>query len=149
MTRLAPRPARTRRGLVLAGLVLAMFMAAIEGTIVATAMPSIAGSLGGFALYAWVFAGYLLMQAVTTPMFGKLADLIGRKPVFVAGVTVFLAGSVACGFAASMPWLIAFRLVQGLVDKASKGSTLHKNTAARKKSRLAARLRKMREGASA
>lgn len=119
MTQTPPRsaptpPGSTRRGPVLAALVLAMFMAAIEGTIVATAMPSIAGALGGFALYAWVFAGYLLVQAVTTPMFGKLADLIGRKPVFIAGVAVFLAGSVACGFATSMPWLIAFRLVQGL-----------------------------------
>lgn len=105
---------RTRRGPVLAALVLAMFMAAIEGTIVATAMPDIAASLGGFALYSWVFSSYLLMQAVTTPLFGKLADLHGRKPVFVAGVTVFLIGSLACGFAPSMPWLIAFRLVQGL-----------------------------------
>lgn len=98
----------------LAGLVLAMFMSAIEGTIVATAMPDIAASLGGFSLYAWVFAGYLLMQAVTTPMFGKAADLVGRKPVFVAGVSVFLAASIACGFAESMPWLIAFRLLQGI-----------------------------------
>lgn len=104
----------TRRGPVTAALVAAMFMAAIEGTIVATAMPSIVGSLGGFALYGWVFAGYLLMQAVATPLFGRAADLIGRKPVFVAGVAIFLAGSVACGFAPSMPWLIAFRLVQGL-----------------------------------
>ena len=96
------------------GLVLAMFMAAIEGTIVATAMPSIAASLGGFALYAWVFSAYLLMQAVGTPVFGKLADLMGRKPVFVAGVSIFLAGSLACGLATSMPALIAFRLVQGL-----------------------------------
>ncbi|MDZ7801386.1 MAG: MDR family MFS transporter [Trueperaceae bacterium] len=110
----SPSPARrTRRGPVLAALVLAMFMAAIEGTIVATAMPSIAGSLGGFALYGWVFASYLLMQAATTPMFGKLADLFGRKSVFTLGVAVFLAGSVACGFATSMPWLIAFRFVQG------------------------------------
>lgn len=91
-----------------------MFMSAIEGTIVATAMPDIAASLGGFSLYAWVFAGYLLMQAVTTPMFGKAADLVGRKPVFVAGVSVFLIASVACGFAPSMPWLIAFRLLQGV-----------------------------------
>ncbi len=103
----------TRRRPVTAALVAAMFMAAIEGTIVATAMPSIVGSLGGFALYGWVFAGYLLMQAVATPLFGRAADLVGRKPVFVAGVAIFLAGSVACGFAPSMPWLIAFRLVQG------------------------------------
>lgn len=91
-----------------------MFMSAIEGTIVATAMPDIAASLGGFSLYAWVFAGYLLMQAVTTPMFGKAADLAGRKPVFVVGVSIFLAASVACGFATSMPWLVAFRLLQGI-----------------------------------
>jgi len=91
-----------------------MFMAAIEGTIVATAMPNIAGSLGNFALYSWVFSAYLLMQAVTTPMFGKLSDLYGRKPVFVIGVLVFLAGSVACGLAPSMEWLIVFRLVQGI-----------------------------------
>lgn len=107
-------PPATRRSFVLAGLVLAMFMSAIEGTIVATAMPNIAASLGGFSLYAWVFAGYLLMQAVTTPMFGKAADLVGRKPVFVVGVSIFLAASVACGFATSMPWLIAFRLLQGI-----------------------------------
>lgn len=110
-----PRSVRsTRRSFVLAGLVLAMFMSAIEGTIVATAMPDIAASLGGFSLYAWVFAGYLMMQAVTTPMFGKAADVVGRKPVFIAGVSVFLAASIACGFADSMPLLIAFRLLQGI-----------------------------------
>ncbi|HKI55720.1 MAG TPA: MDR family MFS transporter [Trueperaceae bacterium] len=107
-------PGRTRRPLVLAALVLAMFMAAIEGTIVATAMPSIAASLGGFALYSWVFSAFLLMQAVTTPLFGKLADLFGRKPVFVGGVVVFLIGSVLCGFAPSMLVLVGFRFVQGL-----------------------------------
>lgn len=104
----------TRRPLVLAALVLAMFMAAIEGTIVATAMPSIAASLGGFALYSWVFSAFLLMQAVATPLFGKLADLFGRKPVFVAGVVIFLVGSVLCGFAPSMLVLVGFRFVQGL-----------------------------------
>ncbi len=98
----------------LAALVLALFMAAIEGTIVATAMPSIAASLGGFALYSWVFSSFLLMQAITTPMFGKLADLYGRRPVFVGGVVVFMIGSVLCGFAPSMGVLIAFRFVQGL-----------------------------------
>ncbi|HEV2146950.1 MAG TPA: MDR family MFS transporter [Longimicrobiaceae bacterium] len=108
------RPARrTRRPLVLSALVLAMFLAAIEGTIVATAMPSIAAKLGGFSLYGWVFSSYLLMQAVTTPIFGKLADLFGRKPVFIAGVLVFMLGSVLCGFAHSMTWLIAFRFLQG------------------------------------
>lgn len=95
-------------------LVLAMFLAAIEATIVATAMPSIAAELGGFALYGWVFSSYLLMQAITTPIFGKLADVYGRKPVFVAGVAIFLVGSVMCALAGNMPLLVAFRLVQGI-----------------------------------
>ncbi|MEJ2667210.1 MAG: MDR family MFS transporter [Deinococcales bacterium] len=91
-----------------------MFMAAIEGTIVATAMPSIVASLGGFALYSWVFSAFLLMQAITTPLFGRLADLFGRKPVFVGGVAVFLVGSVLCGLAPSMLVLIGFRFIQGV-----------------------------------
>ena len=105
---------RTHRALVLTALVVAMFLAAIEGTIVATAMPSIAARLGGFSLYSWVFSSYLLMQAVTTPIFGKLADLYGRKPVFIAGVTIFLLGSLLCGLADSMGMLVAFRFVQGI-----------------------------------
>src|SRR5690554_1974799 len=91
-----------------------MFLAAIEGTIVATAMPSIAGRLGGFSLYSWVFSSYLLMQAVTTPIFGKLADLFGRKPVFIGGVTVFLIGALLCGLAESMGALVSFRILQGI-----------------------------------
>jgi EmrB/QacA subfamily drug resistance transporter len=104
----------THRPLVLAALVLAMFMSAIEGTIVATAMPSIAAELGGFSLYSWVFSSFLLMQAIAIPIFGKLSDLLGRKPVFIAGVVIFLAGSILCGFAGSMGMLVGFRFLQGL-----------------------------------
>jgi multidrug resistance protein len=93
--------------------VLAMLLAAIEATIVATAMPNIADQLGGFSYYGWVFSGYLLMQAVTTPLFGKLADIFGRKPVFVAGVSVFLLGSACCALSPTMPLLVASRFLQG------------------------------------
>jgi EmrB/QacA subfamily drug resistance transporter len=108
------QPSQTNRSLVLVAMILAMFMAAIEGTIVATAMPSIAAKLGGFSLYSWVFSSFLLMQAVTIPIFGKLADLFGRKPVFIVGVVIFLAGSLLCGLAPSMGMLVAFRFLQGL-----------------------------------
>ncbi len=93
---------------------LALFMAAVEVTIVATALPQIVGKLGGFSLYTWVFSGFLLTQASTILVFGKLADLYGRRPVLIAGIVVFLVGSTLCGFAWSMPALIAFRLLQGL-----------------------------------
>ena len=94
--------------------ILAMFMAAIEVTIVATAMPAIVGQLGNFSLYTWVFSAFLLTQAATIMMFGKLADLYGRRPVLIAGISVFLLGSVLCGLARSMMMLIIFRLIQGL-----------------------------------
>jgi EmrB/QacA subfamily drug resistance transporter len=91
-----------------------MFMVAIEATIVSTAMPQIVAQLGGLHLYSWVFSAFLLTQTATTVMFGKLADLYGRKPVMLAGILVFLAGSVLAGFAWSMPSMIVFRLIQGV-----------------------------------
>jgi EmrB/QacA subfamily drug resistance transporter len=106
--------AASRRPVVLGCVMLALFMAAVEVTIVATALPQIVARLGGFSLYAWVFTGFLLTQAVTILVFGKLADLYGRRPVLIAGIAVFLVGSTLCGFAWSMPALIAFRLLQGL-----------------------------------
>jgi EmrB/QacA subfamily drug resistance transporter len=93
---------------------LSMAMAAMEMTIVSTAMPTIVGELGGLSLYAWVAAVYLLTSTVTVPLYGKLSDLVGRKPVLLAGIAVFLVGSVACGVARTMPVLIAARALQGL-----------------------------------
>ncbi|HLI13419.1 MAG TPA: MDR family MFS transporter [Alphaproteobacteria bacterium] len=93
---------------------MAMFMAAVESTIVATAMPTIIADLGGFHLFSWVFAAYLLPQAVTIPVYGRLADLYGRKRVLFVGSGIFLVGSALCGFAQGMPSLVAFRALQGL-----------------------------------
>jgi hypothetical protein len=87
---------------------------AIDATVIATAVPSIVGSFGGFAEFPWLFSVYLLAQAVTVPVYGKLADVFGRKPVMLFGIGLFLAGSVLCGVAWSMGALIAFRAVQGL-----------------------------------
>ena len=109
-----PKPSETRRPLVLAAVMAAMFMIAIEATIVSTAMPQIAGQLGDLHLYAWVFASFLLTQTATTVVFGKLSDLYGRRPVLLFGIAVFFAGSSLCGLAWSMPSLILFRLVQGV-----------------------------------
>jgi EmrB/QacA subfamily drug resistance transporter len=91
-----------------------VFMTAIEGTIVATAMPTIVGALGGFEYLSWVFTAYLLTQTVTIPIYGRLSDVYGRKPLLLLGIALFLAGSVLCGFAWSMPSLVAFRVVQGV-----------------------------------
>jgi len=104
----------THRAFVLVAVIASNFMIAIEATIVSTAMPQIAAQLGGLQLYSWVFAAFLLTQTATTVVFGKLSDLKGRKVVMLAGIAIFLAGSLLCGFATSMPALIAFRLVQGV-----------------------------------
>lgn len=109
-----PHRRQTHRPLVLAALIIAMFTASIEATIVATALPTITEKLGGLALYSWVFSAFLLMQAVTIPIYGKLSDLFGRKHVFIAGILIFLVGSALCGIAWSMPALVAFRFIQGV-----------------------------------
>ena len=110
----APASAPVRRPLVVGAIMLSSFMIAIEATIVATAMPQIVRYIGGLSLYSWVFSSFLLTQAATTVLFGKLADLYGRKRVLLIGIAIFLVGSIACGLAWSMLSLIAFRLVQGL-----------------------------------
>jgi EmrB/QacA subfamily drug resistance transporter len=104
---------KTNKPLVLASVMLAMFMGAIEATIVSTAMPAIVADLGGFKLYSWVFSAYLLMNSVTVLIYGKLSDLFGRKPILFFGIILFLIGSILCGFANSMKTLIIYRLIQG------------------------------------
>jgi EmrB/QacA subfamily drug resistance transporter len=89
-------------------------LVAIDATVIATAVPSVVADLGGFAQFPWLFSVYLLAQAVTVPVYGKLADVFGRKPVMLVGIGLFLVGSVLCGLAWSMGALIAFRAVQGL-----------------------------------
>ena len=102
------------RPLVLAAVMAANFMIAIEATIVSTAMPQIVGQLGGLQLYSWVFAAFLLTQTAMTIVFGKLSDAKGRKLVILSGIAIFLAGSILCGLSWSMQSMIVFRLVQGV-----------------------------------
>lgn len=104
---------KTKKKIALA-LFVAMFLAAFEGTVVATAAPVIAKDLSGFALVSWIFSLYLLTSALSTPIYGKLADLYGRKNVLSCGITVFLLGSLLCGFSQNMYQLVAFRALQGL-----------------------------------
>jgi EmrB/QacA subfamily drug resistance transporter len=89
-------------------------LVAIDSTIIATAVPSVVSDLGGFSQFPWLFSIYLLTQAVTVPLYGKFADIFGRKPVMFFGIAVFLLGSVLCGLAWSMPALIIFRALQGI-----------------------------------
>jgi EmrB/QacA subfamily drug resistance transporter len=110
-----PRTARrTHRPATVVALLLALFMAAMEMTVVSTAMPTVVAELGGALHYAWVFSAYMLASTVMVPIHGKLADLYGRKPVMLASMAVFLFGSMASGQARTMTALIAFRGVQGI-----------------------------------
>jgi multidrug resistance protein len=101
---------------------LSMALAALDATIVSTAVPQIVGDLGGFSVFSWLFSGYLLAVTVTLPVYGKLSDTFGRKPVLVAGSVVFLVGSLLCALAWNMGALIAFRVVQGLGGGALQGT---------------------------
>ena len=104
----------SHRGLVVVAVMASMAMIAIEATIVSTAMPQIAAQLGQINLYSWVFSSFLLTQTATTVVFGKLADIYGRKPMILIGIAIFLLASILAGFAWSMPSMIAFRLLQGV-----------------------------------
>src|SRR5579872_5835596 len=97
---------RRNRTVILVALLLATFLTAMEATVVSTAMPTIIGELHGLDLYAWVFSAYLLTSTATVPLYGRLADMVGRKPVFLAGIGIFLAGSALSGLSQSMPELI-------------------------------------------
>lgn len=106
--------ARPRVGLIFTGLMLVVLLAALDQTIVATALPTIVGDLGGLSKLSWVTSAFLLAQTAVTPLYGKFGDLYGRKRVLQSAVLIFLAGSALCGQAGSMTELIAFRAVQGL-----------------------------------
>ncbi|HEY4567431.1 MAG TPA: MDR family MFS transporter [Savagea sp.] len=105
---------RTIRPLVLVSVMIAMFVSAVEATIVTTAMPSIAADLESFTRYSWVFSSYLLMSTISVLIYGKLADIYGRKRIFTIGMLIFLLGSLLSGFATSMMELTAYRFIQGL-----------------------------------
>jgi EmrB/QacA subfamily drug resistance transporter len=105
---------RSERGPILLAVMLSTGLVAIDSTILATAVPAVVSDLGGFTSFPWLFSIYLLAQAISVPLYGKLADLFGRKPLMLLGVGLFVLGSLLCGFAWSMTTLIVFRLVQGL-----------------------------------
>lgn len=105
---------RSERGPILLAVMLSTALVALDATIIATAVPSIVDSIGGFTEFPWLFSIYLLAQAVTVPVYGKLADIFGRRPMMLTGIALFFVGSIMCGLAWSMPVLIAFRVVQGL-----------------------------------
>jgi EmrB/QacA subfamily drug resistance transporter len=96
------------------GIMFALAVAALDSTVVATAMPTIIGNLGGLSEYGWVFSAYLLASTVTVPLYARLADMYGRKPIFLVGLALFVGGSMLCGAAQSMFTLIVFRTIQGL-----------------------------------
>jgi EmrB/QacA subfamily drug resistance transporter len=98
----------------MAGLMVSLFVAAMDSTVVGTALPTIARELGSFELYPWIVAGYLITGTTTVPLWGRLADIRGRKPVLLTGLAIFVVASALCAWSPSMPWLIAFRTLQGI-----------------------------------
>jgi len=99
---------------ILSGLMIGMFLAALDQTIVSTAIRTIADDLHGLSQQAWTTTAYLITSTIATPLYGKLSDMHGRKPYFLAAISIFVVGSVACTFATSMIELAAFRAFQGL-----------------------------------
>jgi EmrB/QacA subfamily drug resistance transporter len=116
-TPVAPREALLSHRQILtifAGLMIGMFLAALDQTIVATAIRTIADDLNGLSLQAWATTAYLITATITTPLYGKLSDLYGRKPLFLTAISIFIVGSLACAWATSMYQLAAFRAIQGI-----------------------------------
>ena len=105
---------KRRTLIVFAGLLLGMLLAALNQTIVATALPDIVADLGGFDHYSWVFSAYMLTSTITVPLYGKLSDVYGRRPFFLLAIVLFMIGAVVSGLAPSMSVLILGRAIQGL-----------------------------------
>ena len=105
---------RNRIFLVTAGIMLSLFLASMESTVVATAMPTIVGQLGGLEHYSWVFSAFMLASTTAVPLYGKLSDLYGRRKLYASAMALFLIGSVLCGLANSMTTLIFARALQGI-----------------------------------
>ena len=96
---------KRRRRIITAGLLLGIFLAALEATVVSTAMPTVVTSLGGLDHYSWVFSAYLLTSTASVPLWGRLSDLYGRRRLYLAAIALFLVGSMLAGVAQSMPQL--------------------------------------------
>src|SRR5438093_6233282 len=96
------------------GLMVTLLLAALDQTIVATALPQVVGDLGGLTQYSWVFTAYMLATTVTVPLYGKLGDVYGRRPLFLIAISIFLVGSALCGAAQTMTQLVLFRALQGI-----------------------------------
>jgi EmrB/QacA subfamily drug resistance transporter len=105
---------RQRTMVIVAGIMLSLFMASMEATVIATAMPTIVGQLGGLSIYSWAFSAYMLTSTTTVPIYGKLSDIYGRRLVYVIAMAMFLIGSMLCGLSQSMEQLIFFRALQGI-----------------------------------
>ena len=98
----------------MAGLIVSLFVAAMDSTVVGTALPTIARDLGSFELYPWIVSGYLITATTTVPIWGRLADIRGRRRVLLVGTLIFIVASALCAASPSMGWLIAFRTLQGI-----------------------------------
>ncbi len=104
---------RSRMILITLGIMLSLFLASMESTVVSTAMPTIVGKLGGLSIYSWAFAAYMITSTTATPIYGKLSDVFGRRVIYLIATAIFLVGSLLCGLATSMELLVFFRAVQG------------------------------------